>query len=832
MSDTSAAAAPKTAQFQEEILLLAEKLGELNDRFGRIETEFASQAAPLDASQKALESTVTALNAALTGIKALNFHVLDNNLGAVSSRVTELSKQTDIALRALDAKVDEHQRALATAESETAKKFSAQDEARVELARKRDEQARDFAQQVENVRAEFSRHLATIADDVKKFATPASFNPRGSWDALTSYSRLDIAELNGSSYVSIVDGNTEKPGKNSRTWTLLARRGGSASGGGGISDITGIAGFTPIGLQIAQASDASSARTIIGVADMVGATASVNGAAGRVPQPAAGDQSKFLRGDGTFAMPAVVTASAATNAQAIAGTATDVYNTPASGNARALYGDLTRRISDVLASDGATSNRRAEWTFGAAGAVAGLPISFPFEFRVPKSNPSAVTRIAYMGSQSTPTALGVWDLSFTLTTAGALSISVRGADSTADARILTHSTFRATYSGQWVRGMVVFEQGNSATSPKIYAQGVDISASFALTYGSGGAGTAPNWMASSLDTTKYLVGFNWPLGRLVPHAPILGALTAAEVLEWAQTGRLPIWCDVSAGSAVAIISPTVLNGGFETLGSGGADVFANWTEFASGASTLSAETTDVYAGVYSLKMVVDASNNNVNFFQNNLLRIGHRYRLTFFAKSDGGGRIGSDSVAGAGDITGNLTTTWTEYVVDFDAVSSALVLKRGSSSTGRTILVDNITLRALGPIAKPVVQPIAVLADAGANKLAGVITSGITPITDRRDWVIQAQTSTSGNQQILGAAVFMNANSNRLDSWVINNAGTSKTVSLGNTSGGTAYANGITAGAGLSDTTLATRFNATVNLWVNSNGTDVLTHTINGRRVD
>lgn len=51
--------------------------------------------------------------------------------------------------------------------------------------------------------------------------------------------------------------------------------------------------------------DALAARIAdnIGGVDFVGATASIGGASGLVPKPNAGDNEKFLRGDGTWATP-------------------------------------------------------------------------------------------------------------------------------------------------------------------------------------------------------------------------------------------------------------------------------------------------------------------------------------------------------------------------------------------------------------------------------------------------------------------------------------------------------------------------------------------------
>ena len=79
--------------------------------------------------------------------------------------------------------------------------------------------------------------------------------------------------------------------------------------------------------------------------------------------------------------------------------------------------------------------------------------------------------------------------------------------------------------------------------------------------------------------------------------------------------------------------------------------------------------------------------------------------------------------------------------------------------------------------------------------------------------------------------MFFNTNNQRLDNWVVVNAGTSETVSLGNASGGTQYLSSGTEAAGPNDVTLATRFNATTSLWCTANGTATLTHVITGHLV-
>ena len=99
--------------YSDELILLAETLGEVKTRTEKLEGEFSTHAKPLEAA-------TNALSAALSGIKALQFHVLDNNLGALSARVEEMRKAVDeqVGVIALELKkADETNAAKAGAEA-------------------------------------------------------------------------------------------------------------------------------------------------------------------------------------------------------------------------------------------------------------------------------------------------------------------------------------------------------------------------------------------------------------------------------------------------------------------------------------------------------------------------------------------------------------------------------------------------------------------------------------------------------------------------------------------------------------------------------------------
>jgi hypothetical protein len=71
----------------------------------------------------------------------------------------------------------------------------------------------------------------------KEFAEPKGLNPRGKWSPDETYQRLDLVTFNGDSFVSNIDGNRERPGRNATNWTLSAAR-GHGGGGPSVASIT------------------------------------------------------------------------------------------------------------------------------------------------------------------------------------------------------------------------------------------------------------------------------------------------------------------------------------------------------------------------------------------------------------------------------------------------------------------------------------------------------------------------------------------------------------------------------------------------------------------
>jgi hypothetical protein len=215
----------------QDLLLVAERLGHALDRLDKIEQDFQTQALPIQGAAVASNAAVTALDAALSGIKALNQHVLQNDLGALSSRVDEASKQVESELLRLDFALAETAGKIEAKIEATRAELAAATATRHELSAAREAQA----ESVETARKEFSASLASLrsefAETVKKFATPTTLNPRGEWIDGTVYARLDVVTVSGSSYVALVDGARSKPGRGTE-WQLLAKKGAGGGGAG------------------------------------------------------------------------------------------------------------------------------------------------------------------------------------------------------------------------------------------------------------------------------------------------------------------------------------------------------------------------------------------------------------------------------------------------------------------------------------------------------------------------------------------------------------------------------------------------------------------------
>jgi hypothetical protein len=86
--------------------------------------------------------------------------------------------------------------------------------------------------------AQLEKNVEELKQIRSEFAVGDKINPRGRWQSGTTYERLDIVLLNGSSYIA-TEQTSERPSPTAKGWQLLAQRGAGGGGSGSLVDLTG-----------------------------------------------------------------------------------------------------------------------------------------------------------------------------------------------------------------------------------------------------------------------------------------------------------------------------------------------------------------------------------------------------------------------------------------------------------------------------------------------------------------------------------------------------------------------------------------------------------------
>lgn len=212
---------------------------------------------------------------------------------------------------------------------------------------------------------------------------------------------------------------------------------------------------------------------------------------------------------------------------------------------------------------------------------------------------------------------------------------------------------------------------------------VDLSPEVNLPLGDGG--TNPWRLFNGVDGTLHAFRFyNY-------------ALSDADALALARTGTVAPANQWGAIFGTPIISGTLLNGGFETAGAGGLDVFANWSEGAGGTCVFTRDTASPHSGTACCLLTMDAASSSSTILMANALTIGRRYRYTYWAKVDSITGPPVISIDGFAFVGVPLTTTWKQYVVEGTATGTAFGFRRFTGCASRLIYFDDVVLTDLGP---------------------------------------------------------------------------------------------------------------------------------------
>ena len=121
-------------------------------------------------------------------------------------------------------------------------------------------------------------------------------------------------------------------------------------------------------------------------------------------------------------------------------------------------------------------------------------------------------------------------------------------------------------------------------------------------------------------------------------------------------------------------SDKIANGGFESAGGGGADVFANWTEAITGSATITRSDVQANDGTYSCALEGESAN-VASVSQSFVVTASTNYKLTFYAypSAVAAGLIrysiydntNAAAIAGITEVASPAADVWQEVIVDF-----------------------------------------------------------------------------------------------------------------------------------------------------------------------
>lgn len=213
--------------------------------------------------------------------------------------------------------------------------------------------------------------------------------------------------------------------------------------------------------------------------------------------------------------------------------------------------------------------------------------------------------------------------------------------------------------------------------------------------------TASARIAKLAIGTTYVTGMEDDLYNL-GNGLLYGSLTSTQKTNW---GLLNYYnCNESLGTDDLIdqhggddLTPTfaelISNGGFETAGAGGSDVFGSWTEFTNGSGTIADEGTIVDAGSHAAKLVGANTSNRAELTQD-ILTVGHRYTYSIRARNGGSGSA-DIFVGNSNQISVAATGSYATYSATTTAAGTGTFFLTVGFTTAVTAYFDTVSVKAV-----------------------------------------------------------------------------------------------------------------------------------------
>ncbi len=190
------------------------------------------------------------------------------------------------------------------------------------------------------------------------------------------------------------------------------------------------------------------------------------------------------------------------------------------------------------------------------------------------------------------------------------------------------------------------------------------------------------------------------------NASITGSVNRFVVynraLSASEAGLLGIFgVDVSDqwGSDTEIVNATTLNGGFETAGEGGADVFTNWLELKTGTTTINRDTDLFASGNASLRFDMDGAGSLAQVEQV-VLEVGKRYRVTATFRHNAASAIAPQITLNTGTLTFSpvAANTWVTQSSEGVASGAKLYVYRRAGFPSTSQWYDDVIVQRIGAI--------------------------------------------------------------------------------------------------------------------------------------
>jgi hypothetical protein len=262
----------------------------------------------------------------------------------------------------------------------------------------------------------------------------------------------------------------------------------------------------------------------------------------------------------------------------------------------------------------------------------------------------------------------------------------------------THTRYAlgvASLAGQVV-DVVVTRSGSTLAA---YVNGTPVT----LAPVNAGAGVAPNatvtatWAHAEAPLSETISNSNvstpGPVHRFVVYNRALSASEAGLL------GILGVDVSDQWGSNTEIVNATTLNGGFETAGAGGADVFANWVELTTGTTTINRDTAVFASGTASLRYDVDGAGSLAQVEQV-VLEVGKRYRVTATFRHNAASAIAPQITLNTGSLTFGpvAANTWVTQSAEGVASGAKLYVYRRSGFPSTSQWYDDVIVQRIGAI--------------------------------------------------------------------------------------------------------------------------------------